>query len=348
MTISEHLNKLLFQFDCVIIPDFGGFIRENSAAYYDDNSSNFFPPQSKVLFKSVLKNNDGLLIHSLMEKDGLSYPEAVRKIQQFNHQAEKKLKSARSLILPKVGKIYMDQNDNIQFHPNKDVNYNSDSFGLPVIDAHKISPQERVDKEVHSLKKNKSGSKVFMVAASLLALCLIASLLFINQRNSRQEAFSEALVGDKMWTDLNKNQETTPIFDVTSENTTVASENEEVQNQVDNGGNREIETTLTSSEEISNGEISPTSSVEQQTITAPNDNNFHVVIGMYTGPNYAQKQYDKAKSLGFDQVQSIKGRKYTRIVIPFSKEDYSWSQALKLVRPELEPEAWIWESRQRN
>lgn len=79
--LSRHIEILLLSNDCVIVPGFGGFMAHHKVAEYDMEEKTFYPPQRVLGFNSQLVLNDSLLVQSYAEAYDLSYPEALRKIE---------------------------------------------------------------------------------------------------------------------------------------------------------------------------------------------------------------------------------------------------------------------------
>lgn len=79
--LSRHIEILLLSNDCVIVPGFGGFVAHHKVAEYDVEEKTFYPPQRVLGFNSQLVLNDSLLVQSYAEAYDLSYPEALRKIE---------------------------------------------------------------------------------------------------------------------------------------------------------------------------------------------------------------------------------------------------------------------------
>ena len=61
MILANYIKDLLYRYDCVIIPNFGGFITNKISAKFNVDSSCFYPPSKQIAFNSHLKGNDGLL-----------------------------------------------------------------------------------------------------------------------------------------------------------------------------------------------------------------------------------------------------------------------------------------------
>ena len=79
----EYISDLLFLHDCVIIPDFGGFICNYKSAYIDENSGIICPPTKDILFNRNLIHNDGLLVNWIAAKENISYDRATKQLMLF-------------------------------------------------------------------------------------------------------------------------------------------------------------------------------------------------------------------------------------------------------------------------
>lgn len=79
--LSRHIEILLLDNDCVIVPGFGGFMAHHRPAEYVEEAGMFYPPQRTLGFNPQLKINDSLLAQSYVEAYDISYPEAVLRIE---------------------------------------------------------------------------------------------------------------------------------------------------------------------------------------------------------------------------------------------------------------------------
>ena len=76
--LARHIEILLLDNDCVIVPGFGGFITHHVSARHIEEENLFLPPYRTIGFNPAMKLNDGLLVQSYMIAYDASYPEAVR------------------------------------------------------------------------------------------------------------------------------------------------------------------------------------------------------------------------------------------------------------------------------
>ena len=79
--LERHIEILLLSNDCVIVPGFGGFMAHHVDARYDEQENLFLPPQRTIGFNPQLTLNDSLLAQSYIEAYDISYPEALRRIE---------------------------------------------------------------------------------------------------------------------------------------------------------------------------------------------------------------------------------------------------------------------------
>lgn len=128
--IDKHIASLLHHYDCVIIPDFGGFITSDKSGYVDSKAGVFNPPYKQILFNRNLTNNDGLLANQIAsEEDNINYYEANLLLNQFKEACYARLNSEGRVEIEKVGVLFFDAEKNIQFQQSSK-NFLLSSFGL--------------------------------------------------------------------------------------------------------------------------------------------------------------------------------------------------------------------------
>ncbi len=133
--IGIYISELLYKNECVIIPRFGGFVARHVPAKINEDGSLVSPPSKSVLFNRNLQNNDGLLVNFIMEQRSISYDEASNVCNSFSEACEQNLFSDQRLELNEVGVFYLDNEKNIQFEPQNNINYLIEAFGLFPVSA---------------------------------------------------------------------------------------------------------------------------------------------------------------------------------------------------------------------
>ncbi|MDT0675326.1 SPOR domain-containing protein [Autumnicola musiva] len=179
MNIAQHIQDLLYRYECVIVPGFGAFLSQKQPAFIDSKTSTFYPPKKVVSFNRQLVKNDGLLANYLAEAENLSYSNAIYKINEFVASLEKSLEEDKQAELENIGKLSFSEENILQFEPYTNVNYLTDSFGLDFFQSGVVN-REVYKKQVEELEektpflftpeKRKSASYLKYAAIGLIAL----------------------------------------------------------------------------------------------------------------------------------------------------------------------------------
>lgn len=136
MKLSNYISDLLYRYECVIVPDFGGFVTNNRSARIDVANNTLQPPYKQITFNGHLKNNDGLLANYIASVDKISYDCALNFIKFEIEDWQKKLK-VQGLFLDAIGSFTL-ENNNLLFEPQHKINYLTTSFGLSNVVSHEI------------------------------------------------------------------------------------------------------------------------------------------------------------------------------------------------------------------
>ncbi|MBL0342154.1 MAG: hypothetical protein IPP71_15300 [Bacteroidetes bacterium] len=149
MKIDNYISELLYDHDCVIVTDLGGFIANHKPASINPALHVIHPPSKKLAFNSSLKNNDGLLASHISQREALNYSEANEVIREYVKEALANFKNGQKLKIEKVGLLYLDNESNVQFVPDQNVNYLISSFGLSALHSPLIKREVNIPVETH-------------------------------------------------------------------------------------------------------------------------------------------------------------------------------------------------------
>jgi len=142
MDITAFIRELLFGHDCVILPGFGGFVGNYIPAHIDKDSDTFYPPVKQISFNRNLNHNDGLLVGRISSSAGINYGDARNMVDEFVASLIKKLERGEKIRFDKIGTFANNEEGNVLFEPDHDVNYHLGSYGL---DSFRFSPIEGYD-----------------------------------------------------------------------------------------------------------------------------------------------------------------------------------------------------------
>lgn len=115
--LDRHIEILLLDNDCVIVPDFGGFMAHHVSARRDERDGMFLPPLRTIGFNPKLTFNDSLLAQSYVECYDISYPEAVRRIADEVRELRQHIENDGSYELHDLGTLSLNEDGHYVFEP---------------------------------------------------------------------------------------------------------------------------------------------------------------------------------------------------------------------------------------
>ena len=202
MQLSKAITSLLYQHDCVTIPDFGSFIVKESSAKYVEAENKFYPPGRYISFNPMIKSNDGLLANYISSKKSIPYNEALRKIG-LKVIKWKKILSQDTLYIQGIGEFILNDSENLIFTADKNSNFSKESFGLRPLNVQTIGNSELTYNQ-NTLKKYNSlnnQKKTYSLPVPLrnaaIFIFLLAGAYFVNL-NYKDSVFKNEIEQNKI------------------------------------------------------------------------------------------------------------------------------------------------------
>ena len=185
------LPGMFLDYDCVIIPGFGGFVCNERPAWYDEEKEEMVPPSRDVLFNSNLTHNDGLLAQEIIRSTGVSYSEAMKLVEEEAELISSELKLGNSVEISGVGRLYSGEDGVSRFAPDAELVRTLSSFGhsripLPKVQSKPIENPGKDEQDTDGTKIIPLRTKIGRVAAILaipLAVCSIVGGTYIATGN---------------------------------------------------------------------------------------------------------------------------------------------------------------------
>lgn len=168
----ETIIDLLSRRECVIVPEFGGFVVNDCAAKVVDGK--FFPPRKELVYNSKLVHNDGDLATALSKAKSCSFEEANRLISEEVAAMWKALREDGVYAAPNFG-VFTVKAGRVSFLQKNFKIASGDFFGLnefyfPVLD--------KSHRKHSAASGHFSSSSVKTLAAGAAAAVV---LLFVGQ-----------------------------------------------------------------------------------------------------------------------------------------------------------------------
>ncbi len=229
--ISQHyiwnnIKELLYQHDCVIVPNFGGFVCNKEHARIDQVSHVITPESKRVMFNQNLKSNDGLLAQQIANRLNISYNEALKQMDDLVNQLRGYLEETKQLDINTFGSFRLNADANYVFLPDKYNNYLHSSFGLmplqatTVVDMVKRSNKRtglfkdrKEIKEAKNLSKSRSLGFKFITVSVVLLMVVNTYIFWGDSMLFKQSGLSTT--GINSWFDSlmsNDTQATIPVI----------------------------------------------------------------------------------------------------------------------------------------
>lgn len=138
--IERHIEALLLENDCVIVPGLGGFMAHHIDAEYSEEEQMFLPPQRTIGFNPQLKLNDSLLAQSYVEVYDISYPEALERIESEVRELRQTLEAEGEYEMHNLGTLSFGEEGQLLFRPCEagiltPTLYGLDSYEMPLLGA---------------------------------------------------------------------------------------------------------------------------------------------------------------------------------------------------------------------
>jgi hypothetical protein len=184
MELGKHISYLLQFHECVVVPEFGGFISNYKPAGYDRLREVFMPPTKEVVFNAKIKKNDGLLINCIVEKEQCSYTEAEGLIERFVDHTYQLLNNGERVTLPTVGDFYFEPSGAITFTAVPKFEF-AEAYGLePFSFAALDDKKQKAERYSHPAVRAMNTRKDFIKIAAGIALVLGLSFFPLRNNNT--------------------------------------------------------------------------------------------------------------------------------------------------------------------
>ena len=144
--LAQHIESLLLENDCVIVPGFGGFVAHYSPATRVKEENIFLPPTRTIGFNPQLKLNDGVLVQSYMSAYDTSFADASRIVEKEVNEFIGLLHEEGKAHLDNIGEIQSNIYGNYEFVPYDYKITTPSLYGLDSFEIHELSALQQKEK----------------------------------------------------------------------------------------------------------------------------------------------------------------------------------------------------------
>ncbi len=202
------IENLLNEHDCIIIPNFGGFVMKSTHFTFRKESNKIETQKRSVAFNEKLKNDDGFLTNEIAIEFKISTKKAQVQIVEFVNFLKNEISNQPQFDFGTIGTFALNKEHKLQFNPNDDMNFNLEMFGLEDVNTTSnfipkkpilVSPievkeeQEIVSEEfipISEEKREKRRIKNSIYAAVLFVLAGISTFVLTEPK---EQVFTSSL-----------------------------------------------------------------------------------------------------------------------------------------------------------
>ncbi len=124
------IENLLHEHDCVIIPNFGGFVIQSSPISLNEEKNIIYPAKRSIAFNEKLKSDDGFLSNEFSIYKKIDLKQASSIIESFTKFVKLEIQQKSNFTFGKIGIFTLNEEKKLQFSPFIESNFNLNMFGL--------------------------------------------------------------------------------------------------------------------------------------------------------------------------------------------------------------------------
>lgn len=371
--LAQHIEALLLENDCVIVPGLGGFVAHYASATRVKEENIFLPPTRVIGFNPQLKMNDGLLVQSYMSVYGTNFSDATKMVERKVDELIATLHEDGKVDLPNVGEVRYTIHNTFDFAPYDNKITTPYLYGLDAFEMQELSALEKPSTEnvaaysvPAAIKKEKRTfsikfNRAYLTNAAAVVAAIVLSFFFstpIENTEVVEENYAK-LLPDELFEKIEKQSlAITPI--VVKQNTpTRKSANKQKGTQkkvvapvavreVKVGKTPAVSTEAQAKTETSKAVVTsetPKQNVQpiaaKQSVATPKSP-YHIIIASVGTEQDAEAMAAQLVAKGFSTAKAIVGDGKMRVSIESCGTEVEAYQALARIRQnEMYKNAWV-------
>lgn len=177
ISIDRHIEYLLLDRDCVIVPGLGAFVAMYQSASVEGEA--MLPPSRSVAFNPEIVHNDALLATSIARAEGISYEAALTHLHSGVAALRAQLAQDGRFTINRVGTLLSTPEGSLEFCPAENPVSSLQYMGLPTV---ALAPKEAAETDLPEPAKHRhlsfSAARIPAAAACVAVLLTFALMLW--------------------------------------------------------------------------------------------------------------------------------------------------------------------------
>lgn len=143
--VKDYLKKLLYQYDCVVVPELGAFLTHYQPAAFTETSGLYLPPRKRVAFNEALRFDDGILANYIMLHEPVTREGAQKHISQFVNDLRQQVGADGRFEIDGIGTFTHNEEGRLQFDPSLRHNFFGEAYGMSALSAQFVDHQPKLE-----------------------------------------------------------------------------------------------------------------------------------------------------------------------------------------------------------
>lgn len=371
--LAQHIEALLLENDCVIVPGLGGFVAHYASATRVKEENIFLPPTRIIGFNPQLKMNDGLLVQSYMSVYGTNFSDATKMVERKVDELIATLHEDGKVDLPNVGEVRYTIHNTFDFAPYDNKITTPYLYGLDAFEMQELSALEKPSTEnvaaysvPAAIKKEKRTfsikfNRAYLTDAAAVVAAIVLSFFFstpIENTEVVEENYAK-LLPDELFEKIEKQSlAITPIIVKQNTPTRKSANNQKgtqkkvvapvAVREVKVGKTPAVSTEAQAKTETSKAVVTsetPKQNVQpvaaKQSVATPK-RPYHIIIASVGTEQDAEAMAAQLVAKGFSTAKAIVGDGKMRVSIESCGTEVEAYQALARIRQnEMYKNAWV-------
>lgn len=377
--LTKHIEILLLENDCVIVPELGGFITHYQPARYEEDEGVYLPPTRMVGFNSQLTMNDGLLAQAYMQTHHTDFLDATKLISVKVNELKEVLYNDGLVEISGVGTLHYTMYGKYEFRPLENgvlppVLYALDSFSIAplaaeVVNETVVQPEIPQGRRIVPEKTKKSFTLNPQWLSNAVAIIIAAVLFFTlsvpventyidkgNYASLGTDCLFDAIRSQSMATALShevmiqpQQQKTNPVAPVVVKVEKVAPAPVsivETPTVVEKSPIVEVSKKVEMPKKVETPKVKEAPKVENKKVTATSvatsKKNYHLIVASLATSADAERMLKEYKQQGHNGASVIQGGGRYRISLcSFGDKSQAQNKLNELKKSDAFKQAWM-------
>lgn len=340
--LAQHIEVLLLENDCVIVPGFGGFVAYYTPAMRVEGNT-FLPPTRTIGFNPQLKLNDGLLVQSYMAVYDTNFSDATKIVEEEVAELIAVLHKEGKVDLANVGELRYTIHDTYEFIPYENrittpYLYGLDSFEMKELAVlHK--PEEKVLIPMAAQERTRPYEiRISTVLRNAVAMIAAIALFF---------AFSTPIENTAVEKDNYARLLPIDLFEKIENRSVVMTPVEVKQGTQKSVKTAKISHETTFSEKETGKRATKPLVVKEVKVVKPvaekqMEDNYHIIVAGGITLKDAEIMAEQLKAKGFSGAKALNSDGKVRVsIMSYATREEAMKQLLKIRENEAYKTAWM-------